>query len=157
DAHRWPGVLRSLDVADARAAHRADEAAAAACYVGGAMNGNRERGTENRVIPRGHGITWALGMTAIASSALFAQAQSGTYGIRGVTVVAVVGAQIPNGTVVIAGGKIQAVGANVQAPQGATIIDATGLFVYPGMIDSGTELGLTEIGSVPGSTDTREI
>jgi imidazolonepropionase-like amidohydrolase len=29
--------------------------------------------------------------------------------------------------------------------------------VYPGMIDSGTELGLTEIGSVPGSTDTREI
>src|SRR4029079_6349763 len=49
------------------------------------------------------------------------------------------------------------VGANVQAPQGATVIDATGLFVYPGMIDSGTELGLTEIGSVPGSTDTREI
>jgi imidazolonepropionase-like amidohydrolase len=45
----------------------------------------------------------------------------------------------------------------VQAPQGATVIDATGLFVYPGMIDSGTELGLTEIGSVPGSTDTREI
>jgi imidazolonepropionase-like amidohydrolase len=95
-------------------------------------------------------------MTLLASVAQ-AQAQTGTYVIRGGTVVPVVGARIPNGTVVISQGKIQAVGANVQAPQGATVIDATGLFVYPGMIDSGTELGLTEIGSVPGSTDTREI
>jgi imidazolonepropionase-like amidohydrolase len=93
----------------------------------------------------------------LAISALHGQVQTGTYVIRGGTVVPVVGAKVPNGSVVISGGKIQAVGANVQAPQGATVIDATGLFVYPGMIDSGTELGLTEIGSVPGSTDTREI
>jgi imidazolonepropionase-like amidohydrolase len=86
-----------------------------------------------------------------------AQTQMPTYVIRGGTVVPVVGAQIPNGTVVIQNGKIQAVGANVQAPQGATVIDATGLFVYPGMIDAGTELGLVEIGSVPGAVDTREI
>ncbi len=95
-------------------------------------------------------------MTLLASLAQ-AQTQTGTYVIRGGTVVPVVGAKIPNGTVLISGGKIQAVGANVAAPQGATVIDATGLFVYPGMIDSGTELGLTEIGSVPGSTDPREI
>ena len=94
---------------------------------------------------------------AVGTPTLQAQASTGTYVIRGGTVVPVVGARIPNGTVVISGGRIQAVGANVQAPQGATVIDATGLFVYPGMIDSGTELGLTEIGSVPGSTDTREI
>jgi imidazolonepropionase-like amidohydrolase len=99
-------------------------------------------------------MTAVLGMT-LAASALHAQGP--TYVIRGGTVVPVVGARIPNGTVVITNGRIQAVGANVQAPPGATIIDATGLFVYPGMIDSGTELGLTEIGSVPGSTDTREI
>jgi imidazolonepropionase-like amidohydrolase len=94
---------------------------------------------------------------AAGNSALGAQAAPGTYVIRGGTVVPVVGAQIPNGTVVISGGKIQAVGAQVAAPQGATVVDATGMYVYPGMIDSGTELGLTEIGSVPGSTDTREI
>ena len=88
---------------------------------------------------------------------LAAQNPSGVYVIRGGTVVPVVGAQIPNGVVVIQNGKIQAVGATVTPPQGATIIDATGLFVYPGMIDGGTTLGLTEIGSVPGSTDTREI
>lgn len=97
----------------------------------------------------------AIALSVLAGTSLVAQ--SATYVIRGGTVVPVVGAQIPNGTVVIANGRIQAVGANVQAPAGATVIDATGKFVYPGMIDSGTELGLTEIGSVPGSTDTREI
>jgi imidazolonepropionase-like amidohydrolase len=94
-------------------------------------------------------------MTAVFAASL--PAQSSTYVIRGGTVVPVVGPRIPNGTVVIANGQIQAVGANVQAPQGATIVDATGLFVYPGMIDAGTSLGLTEIGSVPGGEDTREI
>ena len=121
------------------------------------MNGNWELGTGNRApLSSRSRFLAALGMTLLASVAQ-AQAQTGTYVIRGGTVVPVVGGRIPNGTVVISGGKIQAVGANVQAPQGATVIDATGLFVYPGMIDSGTELGLTEIGSVPGSTDTREI
>ena len=121
------------------------------------MNGNREPGTGNRApLPSRSRFLAALGMTLLASVAQ-AHAQTGTYVIRGGTVVPIVGGRIPNGTVVISGGKIQAVGANVQAPQGATVIDATGLFVYPGMIDSGTELGLTEIGSVPGSTDTREI
>ena len=90
------------------------------------------------------------------STTLGAQTQMPTYVIRGGTVVPVVGAQIPNGVVVISGGKIQAVGANVQGPQGATVIDATGLFVYPGMIDAGTEIGLTEIGSGPAiSSSTR--
>jgi imidazolonepropionase-like amidohydrolase len=107
-------------------------------------------------IPRLRAFGAALGMTLLPLS-LAAQPASATYVIRGGTVVPVVGARIPNGTVVISQGKIQAVGAQVAAPQGATIIDATGLYVYPGMIDSGTELGLTEIGSVPGSTDTREI
>jgi imidazolonepropionase-like amidohydrolase len=121
------------------------------------MNGNWEPGTGNRApLPSRSRFLAALGMTLLASVAQ-AQAQTGTYVIRGGTVVPIVGRRIPSGTVVISGGKIQAVGANVQAPQGATVIDATGLFVYPGMIDSGTELGLTEIGSVPGSTDTREI
>ena len=91
------------------------------------------------------------------ATSLGAQTQMPTYVIRGGTVVPVVGAQIPNGVVVISGGRIQSVGANVQGPAGATVIDATGLFVYPGMIDAGTTIGLTEIGSVPGSTDTREI
>jgi imidazolonepropionase-like amidohydrolase len=37
------------------------------------------------------------------------------------------------------------------------VIDGRGLFVYPGLIDSGDRMGLTEIGSVPGGQDTQEL
>lgn len=70
----------------------------------------------------------------------------GTFAIKGGHVVTVSGADIPNGTVVISGGKITAVGANVNVPSNAQVIDATGLWVYPGMIETGSSIGLSEIG-----------
>lgn len=70
----------------------------------------------------------------------------GTFAIRGGTVVTVSGADIPNGTVVISGGKITAVGANVPVPANAQVIDAKGMMVYPGMIETGSSIGLSEIG-----------
>ena len=80
-----------------------------------------------------------------------------SYVIRNATIVPVVGPRIDKGTVVISGGKITAVGASAPSPAGATVIDGTGLFVYPGFIDSGTKLGLSEIESVPGGEDKVEI
>ncbi|HJU67843.1 MAG TPA: amidohydrolase family protein [Gemmatimonadaceae bacterium] len=77
--------------------------------------------------------------------------------IRNATIVPVTGPRIPNGTLVIRGDRIEALGPNVTAPADARVIDGTGLFVYPGMIDGGTQLGLTEIGSVPGGEDTQEV
>ena len=73
------------------------------------MTGNWERGTGNRVpLPgRSRSLAVWLGMTVLASVAQ-GQTQTGTYVIRGGTVVPVVGARIPNGAVVISGGKIQA-------------------------------------------------
>src|SRR5262245_63268135 len=70
----------------------------------------------------------------------------GTFAIRGGRVITVSGADIPNGTVVISGGKITAVGANVTVPANAQVIDATGMSVYPGMIETGSSVGLSEIG-----------
>ena len=82
----------------------------------------------------------------------------GTFAIRGGTVVTVSGADIPNGTVVISGGKITAVGANVQVPANAQVIDAKGLMVYPGMIETGTSIGLSEIGQgVVATVDISEV
>jgi hypothetical protein len=49
---------------------------------------------------------------------------------------------IDSGTVVIAKGLIQAVGASVTIPPEAWVIDGKGLTVYPGLIDAGTDLGL---------------
>lgn len=89
--------------------------------------------------------------------AVSAQTTTDTYAIRNARIVTVTGATVENGTVVISNGKIAAVGANVSVPPGAKIIDASGLSVYPGMIDSGTEIGLTEISSVPATVDTSEI
>lgn len=88
-----------------------------------------------------------------------AQAQtSRATAITNATIVPVVGARIPRGTVVIQDGRITAVGANVTAPAGAEVIDATGLFVYPGIMDAGTQLGLEEIAQGgAGPTDLREL
>ncbi|MET0624337.1 MAG: amidohydrolase family protein [Pyrinomonadaceae bacterium] len=81
-----------------------------------------------------------------------------TYVIRGARVVTVSGADIEGGTVVISGGRVAAVGANVNAPAGAQEIDGRGLFVYPGLIDLGTNMGLTEVPSgAPGTMDTQEL
>ncbi len=54
---------------------------------------------------------------------------------------------IENGVLLMENGKITAAGpaASVKVPKGATIVDAKGMTVYPGLIDSETNLGLTEI------------
>jgi imidazolonepropionase-like amidohydrolase len=76
--------------------------------------------------------------------------------IRGGRVLTVSGAVLENATVLVSEGRIAAVGAAVEVPPGATVVDASGRWVYPGMIDGLTTLGLTEIGSVAGSVDTTE-
>ncbi len=68
-----------------------------------------------------------------------------TFAITNARIVPVSGPVIARGTVVIADGKIQAVGADVAVPAGAQRIDATGLSVYPGMMDGGTQMGLLEL------------
>src|ERR1043166_3170965 len=62
--------------------------------------------------------------------------------IRGGTVLPVSGPPIPNGTVVMRGGKIVAVGARVEIPPGATIVEAAGKYVMPGVIDAMTNIGI---------------
>lgn len=77
--------------------------------------------------------------------------------IRNATIVPVSSAPIPNGTIVFVNGVITAIGPAATVPPGATVIDGTGLFVYPGMIDSGSNVGLVETDAVPGTVDTTEI
>ena len=82
----------------------------------------------------------------------------GTFAIRNARIVTVSGADIENGTVVIRDGKLEAVGANVTVPAGAQTIDGTGLSVYPGMIDAGTNMGLVEVPQgANGTVDTSEV
>ncbi len=68
-----------------------------------------------------------------------------TVAITNARVLPVSGPAIDRGTVLIRGGKIAAVGANVQVPAGARVIDATGKIVTPGWIESATQIGIVEI------------
>jgi imidazolonepropionase-like amidohydrolase len=81
----------------------------------------------------------------------------GSFALTNATIETITKGTISNGTVLITNGKITAVGAGVTVPQGTDVIDCKGLTVYPGMIDSGTNLGLSEIGSDPRTQDFNEL
>ena len=93
----------------------------------------------------------ALLLLASAPALLAADPPTAIVGAR---IVTADGPTIEKGTVVIAGGKIAAVGAEVAPPAGARIVNGAGKTVYPGLIDGLNAIGLVEILSVPGSVDT---
>ncbi len=97
----------------------------------------------------------AILAAAAALLAAPAAAQAQTIAVTGGTVYPVTGAPIPNGTVLIQNGRIVAVGAGVAVPAGARRIDATGKWVTPGLFESNTNLGLTEVGQVDATNDFR--
>ena len=86
----------------------------------------------------------------LAGSSAFAQ----TIAITNARVHTIAGPVIERGTVIIANGKIAAVGAGVAVPAGARVIDAAGRIVTPGFLDSSTGLGTVEIGADNPSNDT---
>jgi imidazolonepropionase-like amidohydrolase len=86
-----------------------------------------------------------------------AQSQpSSTYAITHAKIFTLAGNPIEEGTLIIRDGKIAAVGAGVEVPAGAQVIDAKGLQVYPGLFDPITQMGLREIGAVSATVDSSE-
>ena len=62
--------------------------------------------------------------------------------IRGATVLTGTGTRLDNADVLIANGRIEAVGPNLSAPAGARVIEASGRWVTPGLIDVHSHLGV---------------
>src|ERR1044072_713284 len=88
---------------------------------------------------------------ALACGAAFAQTRGGRGGgaassspapavqdtlIKNATVLTVSRGTLPATDVLLRGGKIAAVGQNLSAPAGARVVDGTGKFVLPGIIDA---------------------
>lgn len=82
---------------------------------------------------------------------------AGDVAITNATLVTVTGETIENGTLLIRGDRIVDLGADVTVPPGVEVIDAEGLFVYPGMIDASSALGLYEVGAVRATVDVFEM
>ena len=76
--------------------------------------------------------------------------------VRGGTVLTVTGGTLSPGEVLIRDGKIAEVGASVTVPDGAEVIDATGMFVMPGIVDAHSHIAAESIneGSVAVSSMT---
>src|SRR5271163_2247107 len=64
--------------------------------------------------------------------------------IKNATVMTVTHGNIKNGSVYIKDGKIAAVGATVNAPASATVIDAQGKYLTPGIVDSHSHIALDD-------------
>jgi len=96
------------------------------------------------------------GLAFMLVSALWTPARAEVLALTGGTVHPVTGPEIANGTVLVEGAKITAVGAGIPVPSGAKVIDCTGKHVYPGFVHANTILGLQEISTIEGSDDSRE-
>jgi imidazolonepropionase-like amidohydrolase len=97
-------------------------------------------------------VVFPVLLVSVALGTASAQAPEKPTAIVGGTILTV-GPQgtIERGTVLIQGGKITAVGRDVQVPAGATVIDAAGRFVIPGIIDCHSHTAIE--GSVNEGTD----
>ena len=83
-----------------------------------------------------------LAFVTLTGLPLYAQGR-GAYALRDARVVRVSGPVLEHGTVVVRDGLIEAVGENLTPPADAWVIDCKGLTIYPGLIDSLSNWGLT--------------
>jgi imidazolonepropionase-like amidohydrolase len=76
--------------------------------------------------------------------------------IRGATVLTGTGARLEDTDVVVADGRIAAVGQHLATPAGARIVEAQGRWVTPGIIDVHSHLGVYPSPQVAGNSDGNE-
>jgi imidazolonepropionase-like amidohydrolase len=77
--------------------------------------------------------------------------------IRNVNIFTATGPLIRNGAILLQEGKIAAVGATVNAPANAVVIDGTGKYVTPGIVDDHSHLGANAAPNVWSRTDANEL
>jgi imidazolonepropionase-like amidohydrolase len=90
------------------------------------------------------GIIAALAITAIGLSSRPSQAQGGSNVmlIKNATILTITKGTIQHGSILVRDGKIAEVGTSIAVPAGANVIDATGLFVMPGIIDCHSHIAI---------------
>jgi imidazolonepropionase-like amidohydrolase len=82
---------------------------------------------------------------AVAVNLAMAQVEKGNVLIKGGTVLTITKGNLESTDVLVTDGKIAQVGKNLSAPANHKVIDATGMFVMPGIIDAHSHAGLDAI------------
>ena len=97
--------------------------------------------------------------SAIASDVIPGAPQQQPIALVGGTVFPIAGPPIKNGIVIFDKGRIVAVGTadEVEVPADARQINCRGKYVYPGLFESHSQLGLTEVSAVRASDDRSEV
>ena len=80
-----------------------------------------------------------------------------TVAITDATILVGDGKRIEKGNVVFENGKITAVGPKAAVPKGATVVDGTGKFVTPGLIDTHSHMGVYAVPYVVAHADGNEM
>lgn len=96
-------------------------------------------------------------LAGLAQNGSVEKARGGKFALTNAKIYTVTNGVIENGTIIINNGVIEAVGDDINIPGDAEVFDYNGREIYPGMIDSGTQLGLNEIGSISEAQDYREF
>jgi len=76
--------------------------------------------------------------------------------IKGATVITVTKGTIENGDILIRDGKIEKVGKEIRAPKNCKILDASGKYVMPGIIDAHSHIGVSSWPGVDANDDGNE-
>ncbi len=98
------------------------------------------------MIPRARVLVWVLAFSLLPAAA-WCQAKQRPTGknevvIRNATVLTATGSSIAGGSVYVKDGKIVTMGKTVDVPVSAAVIDGTGKFLTPGLIDSHGHIAL---------------
>lgn len=97
-----------------------------------------------------------LALPLFLLSPVLALAQN-SFLLRGVTVHPVTGPKVENVSVLVQDGKIADIGPKLVVPKTMKVIEGKGMHVWPGFIDSATDVGMSEISSIRETVDTGEI
>lgn len=101
-------------------------------------------------------LTLLFTLAFIHSFGQVKKSTKGTFALTNATIQTVTKGTV-SGTLIISEGKITALGSNAPIPAGANVIDCKGMFIYPGMIDGGTQLGIVEVSSISLTDDSDEL
>lgn len=115
---------------------------------GDSVTGEVDRVESDRQLLNGtpHGA-WESSYEPLASSPVL---------IRGGTVMTAAGEEIEGGDVLLVDGRIESIGVGLDVPDGATVIEAAGRFITPGIIDTHSHLGVYPSPSVEGMGEGNE-